>query len=457
MLNTILRQRSPKKMRDALDKPPEELNRVYGEELLRIKMMGAESFEQAKIILSILCNASLRVSMEDVQHALAIMQNEDPSDVDALVDQSSLLTSCGFFVISNIDSVTFAHHSMHTFCLHEPELQAQIKSLREMNFGGRLASLFILPEPSPALEAEPDTPFDDGESEIFSQFSTDSTLIDPLREFQGTSIESSSFKPTPISSQIVKILMTDKLLCGLVKVSVDNLGPAGFERSFSILLKEYSLDLQRYARKESQKIASTLIGQYTRRTASHLRSVIQPEDIQDLSQKASILQPNLPAEVRIERWLQQRDGGSTSAPQLPAASEHVNLKSVKLASIANPEIGIENSDNQDDKGLEDVWMNLNSVKVFMLEAPPFLDLRLALTRQLNIDMQIDIAETQRQTRTTLGSFSPSQLMQEMKLKKAIDTTLKWLVPIIWQERDKNPPVPDHHKPGQTIFTWTCVS
>ena len=477
-------------MRQELNSIPPKLLDIYQDEKRRLELQDSDTFEVPKMTFSILCAASRPVTMNELQGILAIMSGENPSDKSALDEPDIIMSHGGPFLIMRDDIVAFTHSSMSTFWSQTSEIQEYRETLLDLKLGvldARFEGLIFRPSNENSVsEKDPDEAFQDTASEAFSNISADTTLVgsitsDPV-EFPKSTITSDMSLP----GQLVKMLIQDELLCSLVKMSVDILGASGFERTFSYLLQDLSKALLVGAEKGSQQMAAIFVGQQTRRTASLLRSVVQPEDTSDLRQKSLVTESGTEADRKVSVWLGQHDKSKRSNQKADAPEEEVLAQ---RTTVLYPPQEVKNIQdyNDNDKDLQDAWMNLSRLKGWILESSSLMDLKLALSQQMNPTSRVETLEKLEMPSTwsrslwilrDIGSLisTPQLLVSGVGIAPSIGllalgffkqaprfayfTLMKRMKHSVRQlatSRRQKQSIPHYHKAGNTLFSWTCVS
>ena len=549
----MLKQRSPRGIRMALQSIPSGILTLYSDEKERIMPDDPEVSDLPKWVFTILCAVSRLMTLLELQKMLAMLRGEDAEDLDALDDREYILSRCGFFVIIRNELVRFSHASMEEFWSRTPEVQEQSAAWVDFKFDNVFEGLVFQFRNENHPQEGVDSAFNDAASDAFSQFSTDTTAVN---SFDGVS--SSSRKPTITSdfslpAQIVKIFTADNMFCDLAKVAIGVLGAVGFEKLLSALLKDLSKALWSYAKKDSQRMAAMFLGQRTRRTASLLRSVVQPDDLRDFRQKASVEKPNSDADRKVSTWLRQQD-----VPKRPAAQATTPTPSAQLRPIGSSILRTDSKEREfskslkqshvfeettkqkptkpsssdqlqstkpsalqpdlediyddGDKDIQDAWMDLTRLQVFILGSPPFMDLRLALYKHVNPLPEVWISNTPKiapapkstsidriarlvylismfwpiiipimlfNVLEPLGFstglravdfatliivfvwFKPLKYIlhsipQSLSSENLTIVVMNWIVQYLPKRENLSDQIPEYHKPGNTLFKWTCV-
>jgi hypothetical protein len=98
-MNKIVQQHSPKEVLLALENLPDGIDDIYDEAMERIEQQCEADKRLAKRVLSWITHACRPLSVEELQHALAISPNMTELDPDTLIYKRKLTSVCAGLVI----------------------------------------------------------------------------------------------------------------------------------------------------------------------------------------------------------------------------------------------------------------------------------------------------------------------------------------------------------------------
>ena len=182
--------------------------------------------------------------------------------------------------------------------------------------------------------------------------------------------------------------MADPILHDLVISALERVGAVGFERTFSILLKQYSKNLEIAASKPSQKVAAVWIGHATRRTASLLRATVRPEDTEDNKLREAALEFDTSKDLAVNKWLAAQDGGLNPGRKAEIASRSEMAEPLSPVQLINDEED-RLLDRSDDEDLSATYTNLDAVKGFMTGSKAYMELKSSLIKQTHHENQAE--------------------------------------------------------------------
>ena len=314
----LLKQTTLKKLRESLTWLPTALSSLYTDEMERRSEDGADRLELARISLAFLSNANRPLTFNELELNVSISKGEDPNDSEAQVPIDIILSTCSNMVVVDYvkERVWLAHWTIRKFTQ---------EILQESSVAQR------------ALEAV--------------------------------------YPP----NQIVRLLVEDDALLGLVSEILDTAFLGCFEQKFSMLLKNYANRLKEEAKSPPQESAAILTGVWTCQIAERLRLIVRPVNSQDLGGVSAGNSKGIEAPVRgalIE---------SVEATNSEIDQNRVEQESYyRASSVATIDF----------MGLRD----------FMLATGPFADLKAALAHQVEVS-SVASSETASLEESTKGNQS----------------------------------------------------
>ncbi len=394
----VLKQRSPKMMLKALESLPSRLCSIYTDIVNRSITEKSPQFDITITLFALMLRAARSPTFQEIQVSLAVAQGEDGPDLeDALIDVEYILDCCTDLVVGNFEARTFSfsHPTVRSFLLGLDAVKQRIIPVSTLN--DRFPDLFD-PAPSMGIEdgryhavADVDDDESASGSEVFSQFSRDETLVPSIRLGEpGKGISLAPLKGMSVSEQLVKLFMADPALPGLVVSALQRVGATGFERTFSILLKQYSKNLEATASKPSQKVAAVWTGHATRRTSSLLRATVRPEDTEDNKLRDTVLEFDTSKDSAVNKWLAVQDATADFYPGRKGKIASRSETAEPIAPVQLTNDGIDDlSDKSDDEDLSATYTNLDAVKVFMTGTEPYMELKSSLIGQTHPELYSD--------------------------------------------------------------------
>jgi hypothetical protein len=192
---------------------------------------------------------------------------------------------------------------------------------------------------------------------------------------------------------------------------IERVGVLGFERAFSGFLERYSRSLEAIAMTPSQKVAAVLAGQATQRTSLLLCSAVRPEDTEVRKRRILALKIDSAKDAAVDRWPGAQATGWTVPLDKHPSSSGTSLKKLEHLAKKLEHLGLwppiydsqdqipDESDYEalydealydevlydetlDDETLDETHTNLYSVKHFLIDTPPFMELRASLIQHL---------------------------------------------------------------------------
>ena len=398
----VLKQRSPKMMLKALESLPSRLCGVYMDIVDKLMVGDGHQFDIAITLFALMLRAARPPTFQEIQVSLAIVQGEDGPDLEeALTDVEYILDCCTDLVVGNFETRTlsFSHSTVRLFLLRLDAVNQRIIPVLALNdrFPGLFDSAPPMGNEDGRYHAVADT--NDGESlygsEGFSRLSRDETLVPSIRLGKpGNEVSMVPLRGTSVSEQLVKLFMADPALPGLVASALQRVGATGFERTFSILLKQYSKRLEMTASKPSQKVAAVWTGHATRRTSSLLRATVRPEDSEDSKLREAVLDLDTAKDLAVNEWLVTQDAVLKPAWKGKIASPSGMAEPLAPLRLLNDERN-DLSDGSDDEDLSATYTDLDAVKVFMTGSEPYMELKSSLIRQTHYGDQTEDLITRR--------------------------------------------------------------
>ena len=389
-------------MLKALESLPSRLCSVYMDIVDKLIVGNGLQFDIPITLFALMLRAARPPTFQEIQVSLAIVQGEDGPDLEeALIDVEYILDCCTDLVVGDFETRTlsFSHPTVRLFLLGLEAVKQRIIPVSTLN--DRFPGLF---DPAPSMVNEDGryqtvADMDDGESahgsEGFSQFSRDETLVPSINlGGPGKGVSIVALRAASVSEQLVRLFMADPALPSLVASALQRVGATGFERTFSILLKQYSKSLELTASKPSQKVAAVWTGHATRQTSSLLRATVRPEDTEENKLRAAVLDYDTSKDLAVNEWLATQDAVLKPAWKGKIASRSGMAEPLAPVQLLNDERD-DLSDKSDDEDLSATYTDLDAVKVFMTGSEPYMELKLSLIRQAHYGDQAEDLITRR--------------------------------------------------------------
>ena len=98
-MDSLVGKLSPAEVRNALENLPEGMDDTYDEAMERIERQEDNRKRLAKRVLSWITYVVRPLSVEELQHALAIMPNTTKIDPEAIIDEEILTSVCAGLVV----------------------------------------------------------------------------------------------------------------------------------------------------------------------------------------------------------------------------------------------------------------------------------------------------------------------------------------------------------------------
>ena len=378
-------------MRKALTSLPSKLSSFYQDILNRI-IQVPDQYDVAQTVFGLILRSTRPPTVLEIQQCVAIEQGEDllnPEDLsdpeDALMDIDFILDCCDNLVVFDDQNETlrFAHSTVGEFLESQSIRRLSKSDLIDQAFPGLFLS-------STTFENELDQDPQDAEStfgsEIFSQFSTDGTLLPSEKGKANDPLGSvATGKPSYVPDQLIFLFLTDPAFPVLVNSAINAAGSSGFDKSFSQQLRLYSEKLEGIATKPSQKVAALLAGQRTRRLSSRLRSSFPPKGTEEQEQNDLTVGSESSGTADINRWLtgQHTNSAKTSYITERSWSEVPRHEQAQSANRDQAEI----LNQSDDEDLRDTYTDLYRVKEFLINTGPFIELKMSLILLAHPELQ----------------------------------------------------------------------
>jgi hypothetical protein len=392
-LDQVLQQMSPKKMIIATKALPKGLFKYYNYSMTRILNQEHYQREVSLNCLMLISRANQFLEIRQLQDALVFLDGDQEMDEGALIDISIIIANCAGLIAVDTDSgvVRAVYGSILEFLQSYPFPNEQENGFRAILV--KFPDLFKPYEhyfhpTNHGMDPSNDDArsIDSWTSVPFSYISSGSTLVNLKPGGLATS-------PTvPISDlsvvdQFVALFVQDLELATLVGRSLDSEGSSGFERGFSDLIKIYAKELQKIARKDSEKIAAVMAGRRTRALARRLWMTVRAQPGLGIEQKTLAAKIPPATDLLLEEWLSSKDNRNWSSPTGKSKEGTLGgkLEAGRLEGFQETlETGADGpvSEQSSDEELKETYTNLKFVRVFLTRTEPFFDLKQGLEHRL---------------------------------------------------------------------------
>lgn len=117
-LDTLVHNKTRRKIKNALDTPPDGLDSIYEELMARIRLQNPKDHaELALKDLSWIFYAVRPLTVTEVQHALAVEPGDVELDEDGIPDQDLLVSVCAGVVMinNNRDTISLVHYTTQEY------------------------------------------------------------------------------------------------------------------------------------------------------------------------------------------------------------------------------------------------------------------------------------------------------------------------------------------------------
>ena len=98
-MDSLVEKLNPLQVRAALKNLPEGMNGTYDEAMERVERQDDSRKQLAKRVLSWITYAVRPLSVEELQHALAVMPDTTELDPDGITDDETLTSICAGLVV----------------------------------------------------------------------------------------------------------------------------------------------------------------------------------------------------------------------------------------------------------------------------------------------------------------------------------------------------------------------
>ncbi|KAL9121975.1 MAG: hypothetical protein Q9187_001474, partial [Circinaria calcarea] len=472
VLRDLVRQRTPKEMQMSIDSMPVGMHGLYGRLLSQMEDAVDSQRTIGKLTIAILLKADGAVSFTETCGMLkrALQYRTSP---ETSLDSATIMEACGGFVLLEPSKgyLRFIHNSAKEFLatnLHfkEVDLPPLAGNIAERQVSSQEAQKHYDAHVSRSSSIAFGSVYDNDTEETASRGSWSSSVFSNA---SSTSSQSSIFSQLEtVTDQFARLFATHQDLRLIILESLNKQGIAGFEHSFSRLLRDYSRELQLIAKGNapSEQVAALMVGQRTRDIARE--TVIMSGYLDNVKTfSGSSQRDEDPGKVIIlDRFLQEKDKGfgNNSLPspttglqvsrEIREKSQPLPQKPFRTGTEAEYLFNDKHEQEEEEEIQEEVievYVNVQRVQQFLILNAPFAK----LTEQLRLRLE---------PRLTIPEIKGLEPEPELVVKLAHGTLQRKVVAKIsawtrnvWQYKLRpalggETPL----EPGMKRVRWTCV-
>lgn len=363
-------------MRAALDALPTSLSNLYETFWQKSIQRDDGSVRRSETILAVMLRAQRSLRVSEIQFITSELLHDEPHQQTAT---ATFIANNPLIQIDEQSKARFIHVSVKDFLLHKRLSESvDVEALDRL-----LISVLRIEETAKrevewaikTPEVEDNTDFDDNSS-VRSWSSTVFSLSSSIASESTAPTEETLVEET-IAEQYAKLFTDNSVTHPLIVDIVKTSGRSGFELFFSALLAQYSNELQAIARPGSEAHAAVAAGKQTDIIAYRTALMSGALESINLPPKPVSIEEDRGKDEVMNRFLAILDqrAGDPGPALLPSEGvEHHNEAGVE------PCEGLEGVDTIATKaakglevkdGSEDVYVNLQQVKVFLTTTEPF--------------------------------------------------------------------------------------
>lgn len=319
----------------------EENQRLLAESVMALLFLAGQSLPESRV-RTILARLPVRNELEIVEW-----------------DRETLIESCGGFVMVDYfgEGFCFIHYTVQEFLMDKDIFEGLDRTTMLQQLQDIQIASYV-------------------DFEIDDTSSSASWSSTPFSEMSSASSQSSiSAQLETVTEQYAGLFAGHKDLRPLIFDCLDKFGIAGFEQTFSALLKKFSKHLQTIAKAPSQQVAALKAGQRTQDIARQTIILSGYLGNVKMLSKRPIEVEKAGKEAILDRYLQLNDQGVVTKDKLSPSQSSQAPGSVTYLPTERPILlgkassKVPDVDEEEDSGESNV--NLQLVRDFLTTTPPF--------------------------------------------------------------------------------------
>jgi hypothetical protein len=396
VLDEVLHQKSFKDMRLAVDRLPNTLVNFY-------ELMWRRLDESTKIAVSLAALHPRPLTITELENLVnRLLLTEDTSESETWTFEPN-----GFLSQSDDNEVRLVHFTVQQWLKSNETLSAaNVRALiqdPQANLSYSKLTVGVREELPESLELvfDEDTAPLDSFDEISSVSSYSSSILSQgSSSGSQTSYSSILSQLETVAEQYAGLFINHEVAKRLILELLESSGQDGFEDFFSSLLRDYSNDLKVIATSGAQQVAAIMAGDKADVVAHKVvltSGYLEPSKIlTPMTSKAEQEGKSL----LLDRFLGQRDGlkvraasnaqggkveagpeNLSEALKTPLALQTTKLETVKSKTLHNEVFSAEERD-------EEVYVDLERIKVWLTTTPPFQTLMDRLAEKIHAPLKL---------------------------------------------------------------------